>query len=100
MPPPFLLLKEVCDVHVKLIAYPDHVSHTSRNRYGTNPFLSACVFIRCIATPYRWKDIEFLFGNHVSHLSEIYWETLEIILDLSSDLIFGEIKKECRCYIS
>lgn len=64
---------------------------TERNRYSCSPLLVACVILRRLTTPSRWRDLEFLFGRHGAQLSEIFWEGVEQMLEDRCDLITGPI---------
>lgn len=75
----------------RALAWPPTSSHTSRNRYGVCPILSACVVLRRMASPARWHDLETLFHLHTSHLSEIFWESLERFVAVRAPLIMHEM---------
>eukprot|EP00171_Calliarthron_tuberculosum_P004409 IDg4409t1 len=60
------------------VAYTEAVYQ--KNRYSVSPLLAACVLLRRMATPCRWRDLELQFGKHASQLSEIFWEGIEAFL--------------------
>jgi len=74
----------------------DH-GKTARSRYRCDPITASCIVLRRLASPCRWADLEYVFGMHSSHLSEIFWEVLEtfyasrhtLITSFRSDLIQG-----------
>lgn len=66
---------------------------TVRNQYSTTPLLSLCVVLRRMATPFRWRDVERFFGKHSSHVSEIFWETVESILERYGHLVSGALQE-------
>lgn len=65
---------------VRALAWPEGQTHTNRNRYSVSPVLAACIFMRRMASPCRWRDLELQFGKHSSQLSEIFWEAVEAFL--------------------
>lgn len=44
-----------------------------------------------MAAPVRWRDCTKLFGKWESHLSEIFWETVEHLFDSKLQLIMNSI---------
>ena len=76
------------------IDWPTTLTHTKRNGFGVTPILAACILLRRFASPCRWSDVEEFFGKHASHLSEIFWETLEQFLDKRLHLLMGPIGKQ------
>eukprot|EP00171_Calliarthron_tuberculosum_P001528 IDg1528t1 len=44
-----------------------------------------------MSTPFRWCDMEILFGKRASHLSEIFWEGIEHFMETRQHLITGTI---------
>jgi nuclease HARBI1 len=46
--------------------------------------------LRWLSTPWRWSDLERLFGKLSSQLSEIFWEGIENFLAIRANLITGE----------
>lgn len=54
------------------IAWPEHNTHTARNRYSVSPILAACIIIRRLCSPARWRGFEQLFGELALQLSEIF----------------------------
>lgn len=69
----------------------DDVPHKSINLYRTTRLLGTAVFLKRLASPFRWQDLEVLFGKHAPQLSEIFWETLECFLDKRKGLLMGEL---------
>ena len=78
----------------KAIGRPNNLKRTSRNGYGANPELKACVVLRLFAGPCRWIDLEEQFGKHSSHLSETFCKTLERFIERRGDLLNGNISPE------
>ena len=62
---------------VPFVGWTTHKLKTTRDRNRTNPILSICIMLRCLATPLRWKELEVEFGRHFSQLCEIFWERIE-----------------------
>ena len=84
-----------CDIWrmVNVVGWPSSETHTERNRYSTNPLLSTCIVLNRLSNPSRWYDVEPFFGKHSSHLSEIFWETLESFYVKRKHLILGPISR-------
>ena len=59
---------------------------TVRNRYKCDVITASCIALRRIASPYRWSDVEFLFGMQSSCLSDVFWEVLETFIELRGHL--------------
>ena len=57
-----------------------------RNHYRCDVITARCIVLRRLASPCRWRDVEFLFGMHGSSLSEVFWDILERFLELRSYL--------------
>eukprot|EP00171_Calliarthron_tuberculosum_P002573 IDg2573t1 len=76
---------------VCVLDWPEGRTHTRRNRFSVTPLLSTCVILRRMATPARWKDLEYLFGKHASQLSEVFWEAMEVFLESRLNLITSSI---------
>ena len=55
------------------------------------------VVLRRLASPARWSDLEDLFGQHASELSEIFWEGLENLIDAHLHLISEPIN---QCFLA
>lgn len=68
--------------------------HTKRNAYSTTPLSSCCLLLRRLASPCRWADVTDVFGKQPSHMSEIYWEALEQVVERYGDLIKGSIPEQ------
>jgi len=66
-------------------------AHTDRNRYAVTPLLSACVVLRRMAIPFRWQDLELLFGRYAPQLSEIFWEGMDGFLPERYGLLMGSL---------
>lgn len=56
-------------------------THTKKNRYAVDPIFSTAIVLRRLASPARWCDLNNLFFRHSSHLSEIFWETIEHFME-------------------
>ena len=54
---------------------------TERNGYKCDPITACCIVLRKLASPCRWKDIEYLFGMHAHALSEVFWEVVETFVE-------------------
>eukprot|EP00171_Calliarthron_tuberculosum_P001768 IDg1768t1 len=84
--------------HIKnlltLNGWPSSKTRTMRNRYACDAMLSTCVMLRRLASPCRWKELEILFGKHASQLSEIFWESIEHLIEEQGHLIKSSLKKE------
>ena len=65
---------------VAALGWPQTQTCTKRNRYSVSPILVACVILRRMASPCRWRDLEVQFGKHASQLCEIFWEGIEAFL--------------------
>lgn len=74
-----------------IVGLPSSQNCTSRNGYGFSPLLSTCILLPRFASPCRWSDVSHLFGKQPSHMSEIFWETLENILEAHGGLLTGDI---------
>ena len=74
---------------VNAIKWPDNKPHTTKNRYYTNPILSSCVLLRQLSGPCRWWDLELFFGKHGPQLYEIFWETLDNMMNTRGHLLRG-----------
>ena len=61
-------------------------SRTVRNRYKCDVITASGIVLRRMATPCRWKDVEFLLGMHSSCLGEIFWEVLETFVEMRGHL--------------
>lgn len=55
---------------------------TSRNEYSVGPITAMCVFLHRLSTPTRWFDMERTFGLFASQLSEVFWEHVELCVEL------------------
>lgn len=60
---------------------------TKRNRYACNPYTATCILLRRLAYPCRWKDLEFMFGMHASHMSEVFHEVAHSFYNTSGKLV-------------
>lgn len=60
---------------------------TKPNSFRVTPLHSKYVLLRRTATPCRWRDVETMFAKHSSHLSEIFWETVEGFLEARQHLL-------------
>ena len=54
-------------------------------------FPATCILLRRMASPFRWRDVEEMFGKSASHLSEIFWEMLEAFLETHEHLIVSPL---------
>lgn len=54
---------------------------SSRRRYRVSPEEALCVVLRRLSSPCRWRDLELLFGRSSSALSEIFFETVEDLIE-------------------
>jgi len=69
---------------------------TRRSRYKCPPMTATCIFLRRMASPCRWVDLECVFGMHTSALSEVFWEVAEtfygkrkhLLTQFRSDLMY------------
>ena len=77
---------------LQAMAWPAEQTCTTRNRYAVSPILSTCIVLRRLCTPSRWKEL--LFGKHGSQLSEIFWESIEHLLETRVELITGNISSQ------
>jgi hypothetical protein len=50
----------------------------SQKRYLVDPLESTAIMLRRLAKPSRWIDVQIVFGNHRSALSEILYHALEL----------------------
>ena len=79
-------------VHLSQIAgWPEEQTCTARNLFGVTPFVATCILLRRMAPPFRWREVEELFGKSASHLSEIFWEMLEAFLETCEHLIVSPL---------
>lgn len=62
------------------------VCRTTRNRYKCDVITAACIVLRRMASPCRWRDVEFLFGMHSSCMSEVFWEVLKTFVHMRGHL--------------
>lgn len=88
----FRFRKEDISRVMNATAWPTEKTLTSRNRYAVNPVLSTCILLRRLASPARWRDLEEMFGKHASQLSEIFWESVEHLLDAREQLLSSDMK--------
>lgn len=73
-------------------AWPTARSHTRRNRYSVDPLLATCVVLNRLGVVGRLREKALLFGRHGSHLSEIFYEALECLVDSRLELIQGTLE--------
>lgn len=52
---------------------------TMRNSYVCEPVLACALFLYRLATITRWFECETKFGMYTSHMSEVYWEIIELV---------------------
>ena len=76
---------------ITVVAWPESVIHTARNSYGITSILTTCIFLRKLATHFRWHDLELLFEKHFSRLSECFRDTLECFIKARGNLVQGPI---------
>ena len=54
----------------QIAGWPEQKTCTERNRFRVTPFLAACILLRRIACPFRWRDVEEMLEKSASHLSD------------------------------
>ena len=52
-----------------------------RNKYRCDSVNATCIILRCLAYPCRWKDLEIVFGMHSSALSEVFYQSLSLLIE-------------------
>ena len=57
--------------------------------YRCGALTAICIFVRRLATPCRWSDLEEKFGMHSSALSEIFREVAHCFYDGKRHLIMN-----------
>ena len=75
---------------------------TERNGYKCDPITAYCIVLLKLASPCRWKDVEYLFGMHAPALSEVFWEVVETFVEgkgyLLTDLREGMLADRAELY--
>jgi len=74
---------------MKAVAWPPTKYRTERNGYRVDPLLATCVVLHHVSSPARWVDLEEFFGKW-SALSEIFWESLEAMVDTNGRRLLME----------
>jgi hypothetical protein len=57
---------------------PQGKMRTMRRRYRVDPVEATAIFLRRLATPSRWVDLQQEFGKHTAALSELFYHALEL----------------------
>ena len=60
---------------------------TSRNGYKCTTTTAACIVLRRLSYPCRWRDLEITFGMHESALSEVFHECLHTFVNNYQHLV-------------
>lgn len=68
-------------------------SHTKRNIYGVCPILATFFLLKRLPAPVRWEDLIDLFGKWPSQMSEIFWDSIEHLLQARQYLITDPMDK-------
>ncbi|PXF42485.1 hypothetical protein BWQ96_07794 [Gracilariopsis chorda] len=63
---------------IEAVRWPSLRTHTTRNHNSVTPILATCLVLCQIFSPARWVDLNFLFSKLCPHVSESYWEALEV----------------------
>lgn len=63
---------------VDILCWPTHKTTTRRNQYKTSPELSTLILLRRLASPCQWNDLVYVFFNHLSQMSEVFQEALQL----------------------
>lgn len=78
------------EIRTKLVGFfAWNKSRTDRNRYKCDGLLATCVVLRRLASPARWEDLAEDFGKFPGQLSEIFWESLERMLEVRGHLVLN-----------
>jgi hypothetical protein len=57
---------------------PQGKMRTMRRRYLVDPVEATAIFLRRLATPSCWVDLQQEFGKHTAALSELFYHALEL----------------------
>ena len=60
---------------------------TKRSRYFCEPMTATCIMLKRLSCSVTWYDLEPVFGTRYSHLSEIFWEIVETLVENKGYLI-------------
>ena len=75
---------------------------TERNCYKCDPITACCIVLRKLASPCRWKGVEYLFGMHAPALGEVFREVVETFVEwkgyLLTDLREGMLADRAELY--
>lgn len=62
---------------------------TARCGYTCDPVTAVCIFLRRLAYPTRWIDLESEFGMRTSKMSDIFWEVAHKLFKYKAKRITG-----------
>jgi hypothetical protein len=57
---------------------PQGKMRTMRRRYRVDPVEATAIFLRRLATPSRWVDLQQEFGKHTAALSKLFYHALDL----------------------